>query len=117
MIIRDRMIQNRTLADKYTGFRMLSVMEFGHLDDGLDIEKAIVSAALVVFQASNADIVELVTSSPSIETTARSCGFIPLGAGMSFKFMCPSQSPLSGIQTTIADWHLSHYCGDAFGFE
>jgi GNAT superfamily N-acetyltransferase len=117
LIIRDRLVKTRTLAGKYTGFKMMSVMDFGQLDQGSDIANALVSAVVTLFRRSDADIAEFVTSSPTIQATARSFGFFPFGAGMSFKFMAPPQNPLHGIKTTLADWHLSHYCGDAFGFE
>jgi GNAT superfamily N-acetyltransferase len=117
LITRDRLIKSRTLAGRYTGFKMLSVMEYGQLNRGVDIGDALVGALLMLFRKSDADLAEFVTSSHLIQAAARRRGFLALGAGMSFKFMAPPHSPLRAMPTTLADWHLSHYCGDAFGFE
>jgi GNAT superfamily N-acetyltransferase len=117
LIIRERTIQKRPIKEKYTGIKMMSVMEFGQFDEGPDIPDALVGASLMLFKESDADLLEFVTSSAPIQAAARRRGFLPLGAGMSFKFMAPPGNPLCGIETTLSDWHLTHYCGDAFGFE
>jgi GNAT superfamily N-acetyltransferase len=118
LIIRNRLIQQRPLKSVYTGIKMMSVMEFGQFDQCADIPDALVGASLILFRKSDADLIEFVTSSSAIQAAARRRGFLSFGgAGMSFKFMAPPGNPLFGLRTTLADWHLSHYCGDAFGFE
>lgn len=117
LIVRDRRITSRRLAGKYTDFKMMSVMEFGELDRGSDVPESLVSAAVILFQDSDADIAEFVTSSQPIQASALRHGFRALGAGMSFAFKAPLNNPLRGAVTTTQDWHLSHYCGDGFGFE
>jgi GNAT superfamily N-acetyltransferase len=117
LIVRDRLLQKNLIKGKYTGIKMMSVMEFGQFDQELDIADALVGASLVLFRRSDADLIEFVTSSPSMRAAARRRGYFPLGDGMSFKFMAPVGNPIYGVETTIADWHLSHYSGDAFGFE
>ena len=117
LIVRDRILQKSPIKGKYTGIKMMSIMEFGQFDQETNVADALVGASLVLFGRSDADLIEFVTSSPSIRAAARRRGYFPLGDGMSFKFMAPVGNPLYGVETTIADWHLSHYSGDAFGFE
>lgn len=114
LIVRERHISNRTLAD-YTNFSMMSVMEFGQFDPQPDSKEALVCAAVSLFNQGDADILEFVTSSPELQAVARTYGFFPLGSGMSFNFKAPSQ--FGDLPGGLRDWHLSQYCGDAFLFE
>jgi GNAT superfamily N-acetyltransferase len=117
LITRDRCIRKRPLMTRYSPVKVMTVMEFGQFDRGADIPDALVGAALLLFARSDADLIEIVTSSPGINAAAHRRGFRALGAGMSFKFMAPPGSPLHQLKTGLPDWHLSHYCGDAFAFE
>lgn len=116
LIIRERTRKTLMMA-RYTGIKVMSVMEFRQFDRGYDIPNALIGTSLLLFRQSDADLLEFVTSSPTIIAAARRRGFLPLGMGMSFKYMAPPGNPLHGLKTTMADWHLSHYCGDAYGFE
>jgi GNAT superfamily N-acetyltransferase len=118
LIVRDRVRQSHPLVGRYRGVRLMSVMEFGQFDQGADMANALAEASIMLFLESEADLlIEFVTSSPDIERSARRRGFFPMGDGMSFKFMAPRGNQFYGLQTKLSDWHLSHYCGDAFGFE
>jgi GNAT superfamily N-acetyltransferase len=116
LIVRERPIKQRLFMG-CTGFTMMSVVEFGHLDTGSDTSEAIISGAILLFNNSSADILEFITSSPPIHAAARRRGLFRAGAGMTFKFMPPRGSAMEAHQSTISDWHMSHYCGDAFAFE
>jgi len=117
MIVRDRLVKDRSLSGRYSNFKMLSVEEFGQFEEAPDIAQALISGLLALFRDSDADIAEFVTSSPAIQASARRAGFVPFGAGMSFKFMAPPGHPLSDRALASANWHMTHYCGDGFGFE
>jgi len=117
MIVRDRLVRERQLSDKYSNFRMLSVMEFCALDGGDDVPELIVAATLEIFSRSNADIAEIVTSETAIQRSAYRQGFRALGTGMSFSFIAPAGNIMHDTQTRLEEWHLSHFCGDGYGFE
>jgi hypothetical protein len=40
-----------------------------------------------------------------------------VGAGMSFAYSVPADWKLGPQRGDIDQWHLTHYRGDAFGFE
>lgn len=117
VITRNRMIQSRPLVERYSNFRMITAVEFGRLNAADDAPEAIASATIRLLDETNADVAEILTSSPTLEKAAGQLGFRTFGSGMSFKFMPPKGSPLLGVGTSIGDWHLTHYAGDAFAFE
>ena len=91
-------------------------MEFGYLADQVP-DAALIEAAILVFHQADADLLEIVTSPAPLAAAARKHGLIPLGTGMSFTFKAPKDHPLDNIQSSIADWHLTHYSGDGYSYE
>ena len=106
----------RPIKEKYSGVRMFSVMDFGQLSTPHD-PTLLIQAATVLFHESNADLLEIIASSPDLERAARQSGFFALGSGMSFTFKAPSGHPLEELKTKIGDWYLTHYSGDGYSFE
>lgn len=117
LVVRDRHIRKRRLADRYSDFRMMSVMAMRALDSGPDLPRRLVGAVTGLFAQSSADIAEMVTSDAALVQAASRQGFRPLGQGMSFSFIAPADSPLHNLATSPSDWDLSHFCGDGFGYE
>lgn len=113
---RVRKTAERPIKEKYLGVRMFSVMDFCWLSEERAAD-ALIQAVIAVFQKSSADLLEFVTSSPDVERSARSHGFLPLGSGMSFTFKAPAGHALEKLKSKVADWHLTHYSGDGFSFE
>jgi hypothetical protein len=84
------------MKGRYTGIKIMSVMEFGQFDRGSDIPDALVGALLMLLRKSDTEVLKFVTSSPAIRASARRRGFLSLGEGMTFKFMAPLGNPLHG---------------------
>lgn len=117
IFIRSRTMKDNPIKNRYHGVKMMSVMEFGQFRSKPNFPELLIEAVLKLFSKSDADMMEFVTSSPSIIKTARKSGFFPMGAGMSFRFKAPKGHPLENMPVKPSDYHLSHYSGDAFGFE
>ncbi|MBL4892744.1 MAG: GNAT family N-acetyltransferase [Rhizobiaceae bacterium] len=117
IFIRSRTMEKNPIKNRYHGVKMMSVMEFGQFQSYSNFPKHLIEAVLKLFSKSDADMMEFVTSSPSIIKAARKSGFFPIGAGMSFRFKAPKGHPLENMPVKPSDYHLSHYSGDAFGFE
>ena len=116
LFVRSRVLGRNPLNRKFDGLEMMSVVEYGQFQLRNNFPEVLVGAALQLFAASDAALIEIVTSSQLIKEAARRSGLAPVGKGMSFKFKAPEQSPLCGRQIQLSEWHLSHYCGDAFSF-
>lgn len=115
-LVRQRANQQRPIREKYYGVVSMTVMHFGLLVDQLEAPEQILAAALDHFWPSKADIFEIVTSNEALISAAKQAGLFPLGQGMSFKFMEPGS--LKGqLPKTLSSYKLTHYAGDAFGFE
>lgn len=117
MLVRLRINESRPIREKYKGVNIMSVMEFGNFSFRADFAETLIDAIIELFVNSDADMVEFVTSSTPVYRSARKYGFFPLGAGMSFKLKLPKNLQFEAREIRLPDWHLTHYCGDAFGFE
>ena len=113
---RVRDTQERPIKEKYSGVKMFSVMDFGYLRASTPA-KVLVQAAIALFDAAAADLLEIVAAPPGLQSASRRQGFVPLGSGMSFTFKAPAGHDLAKLDTRIADWHLTHYSGDGYSFE
>lgn len=113
---RVRNTRERPIRERYSGVRMFSVMHFGYLEAPTRAG-VLIDAAIALFHESAADLLEIITSPPDLQSAARRRGFVALGPGMSFTFKTPAGHPLDKLQTEISDWHLTHYSGDGYSFE
>lgn len=116
-VIRERQIKSNPFKGKYTGINLMTVMHYGYFDIRRDYPALFLTGLTEVFLNSEADMLELVSSSPGICGEAKRFGLLSLGDGMSFKFKEPSmlygELPTQGVSA----FHLTHYAGDAFSFE
>jgi predicted GNAT family acetyltransferase len=116
LVWRVRETLERPIKEKYRGVRMCSVMEYGFICDP-EPSDALIEAAIALHHEAGADLLEIVSASHTLEQSARRHGFVPLGTGMSFTFKAPPGHPLEKVETSISDWHLTHYSGDGYSFE
>jgi hypothetical protein len=117
LLIRCREINERALLGRYKGVKLMTVMDYGRFDLDPSIPEGIISGLMALFFASDADICEIVSSDENICRCARRHGMMRVGAGMSFAYSVPADWKLGPQRGDIDQWHLTHYRGDAFGFE
>jgi hypothetical protein len=116
LILKDRHIKH-SFSGRYKGFKIMTLMDFGILsleEKNFDILLSIVSH---FFWESNAEILEIVTSSPILVHKARHRGYIRVGRGVDFWFKSPPQLNLTPDCTEIRNWHITHFACDGFSFE
>jgi GNAT superfamily N-acetyltransferase len=117
LLVRCREIKEKALLGRYKGFKLMTVMDYGRFDLGPSISDAIISGIMVLFFASDADACELVSSDTNICKSARRHGMMRVGMGMSFAYSLPADWQFGSECGDMHQWHLTHYRGDAFGFE
>jgi len=116
LVVRDRIIKNE-IAGGYKDFNLMTLMDYGYFSSDNKLNGFLISAVVLLFLQSKGDILEVISSSPEIAYYARRYGMFRVGKGMSFKFCAPNNWELSSMCHEISDWHLTHYCGDAYSFE
>lgn len=117
LIIRSRMI-TKPFAGKFKDFKMMTLMSFGFFSNDKIGYREIVRASMSVFIKGDADVLDVVSSSPEFNRAARRYGMLRIGKGMSFSFT-PPRDLKDGIKgyDELDHWHLTHYHGDGFSFE
>jgi GNAT superfamily N-acetyltransferase len=116
VLARCREIKKKALLGRYKGFKLMTMMDYGRFDLDPAISDAIVSSVISLFFSSNADACEIITSDENMCRAARRRGMMRVGMGMSFAYSLPSDWDF-GLHEDTRQWHLTHYRGDAFGFE
>jgi len=117
LVVRCREIKKKALFGRYRGFNLMTVMDYGRFDLEPSISDAIISGVMALFFASGADACEIVSSDQNICRSAWRHGMIRVGMGMSFAYSLPADWKIGSECADMHQWHLTHYRGDAFGFE
>jgi GNAT superfamily N-acetyltransferase len=105
-----------TFAEKYTGFRLMTLMDyalFGEPGKGYD---ALADAVVKQFWDSDAEVLETVSASPDLNARLRRKFMIPGGQGVAFWFKAAPGVTMPPDAAVITNWHFTHFCTDAFSF-
>lgn len=113
LILRDR-AQETPMAEKYHGFRLMTLMDFNLSSSDTHAAAAITSHAVNLFLESGCDILEIITSNPRVQNAALRRGMIPVGKGMSFGYSVPETWSWPSRLRDIQSWPLTVFCGDGF---
>jgi GNAT superfamily N-acetyltransferase len=109
--------QSRAIGDKYKDFKLMTLMDFGlgiHDDRSCS---GLLDKVGKVFWESDAEILEVISSSPHLGQAARRMGMVRVGKGMSFTFSLPGKWQLdAAAYGDVRNWHLVPFCGDGFSF-
>ena len=100
----------------YARYRLMTLMDYGVYYFSEKTYELIVNTAINLFLQSDAEILEIISSSPKLNYYARHLGMLKLGVGMSFSFSVPSHWNLGESSKDPANWPLTHFCGDAYTF-
>ncbi len=113
-------LKNRVLTQPlggYSGFRMMSLMDYGFFSQNPLSPKLLVREVFDSFMKSDAEVLDIVSSHPGLSSAAGRMGMINIGKGMSFTFTFPDSWNLNTENSGLEDWQLSHFSGDGYSFE
>ncbi len=115
MIVRER-LQEEPLAEKYRGFRLMTLMDFGFDANNRSAATAVVGHLVRLFLNSRSDVLEIVSSNELLNRTAATRGFVPIGRGMSFGYSVPEAWQWPDSLNDVGSWPLTSFCGDGYTF-
>lgn len=115
-IIKDRCLNEYRYLGRYRGLRLMTMMDFGIFDSDRHLYRILLNAVLHHFLESGADILDLISTCPSIDAAARRLGMLKVGKGMTFHYAPTSACPIPEEAEHITNWHLTHFCSDGFTF-
>lgn len=101
---------------RYAPYRLMTLLDFGVYCYSEKSYELIVNTAINLFLQSDAEILEIISSSPKLNYYARRRGLLKIGVGMSFSFSVPNHWRIGEQAKDIANWPLTHFCGDAYTF-
>ncbi len=115
MVVRRRW-QEKPLAEKYKGFNLMTLMDFGFEASDSRAAGAVLAYLVREFFSSDADVLEVISGNSELNHLARRCGLLAAGKGMSFSYALPGDWACSNSIPSCEHWPLTHFCGDAFAF-
>jgi hypothetical protein len=113
MVVRER-VQEKVLAERYRGFRLMTLMDFGFVVGDRPAAAGIVGHLIHHFLTSNCDVLQIISNSALVNRSALRRGMRKVGRGMSFTFCAPKDWNLPSQCDRLENWHLTNFCGDAF---
>jgi GNAT superfamily N-acetyltransferase len=101
----------------YSDYSLMTLVDFGsYVDDIKKVFEVIFEKVVYIFFDSEANVLEIISSSEYIISCSKKNMFKRGGRGMSFTF---NDGGVSGVNfSSLLDrWHLTSFCGDAFTFK
>lgn len=114
-ILKNRLIN--TPLGGYSGFKLMSLMDYGFYGDESARLKDLISIVFEIFFQSDADALDAVAPRDPLNALVRKRGMFRIGKGMSFTFTVPSSWDLHPDADLLGSWQLSHFSGDGYSFE
>ena len=107
--------QIEPLAERYKGFKRMTVMDFGLLKNDAQLYPFVARKILGLFKKSDAEVLDVVSSLDEFGSVLRRLGAIRLGRGFSLMCLAPTNWNLHW-EKNITNWELTHFSGDVFIF-
>lgn len=107
---------DKTIAKQFGLFELMTIMDFGVFSKDRTSYGGVMGAALDLFQQSDADVLEIIASSETMNREALKRGMLKAGRGMSFAFSPPPEWDLDPGAAELRHWHLTHSSGDGYSF-
>lgn len=114
-IIRKKEVREPML-DKYENFTLMTLMDYGFFNDDVKVYEVLTNTVFNLFWKSEADVLEIISSSKILKGYAKRIGMMKVGKGMSITLSVPSKWNLGHHYSDLTKWHLTHFSGDAFAF-
>jgi GNAT superfamily N-acetyltransferase len=113
LVIREKQV-SEPILDKYGNFKLMTLMDFGFFTDDQNVYQALVNKVFHIFWKSEAEVLEIISSSALLNACAKHLGMRKVGKGVPFMFTAPSKLDLGSRCGDLAEWHLTHYSGEGF---
>ena len=107
-------VQRNTIGDKYKNFSLMTLMNFCLFKDDKRIVYMLLKKVIDLFWESEAEVLEVISSSEIFLSAMRSMGMIKVGKGMSFTIAIPATWDIGKDSAELKNWSLTHFCGDGF---
>lgn len=114
-VLKKRPIE-KPMLDKYKDFTLMTLMDFGMYHSDESIHDTLLRLVLNMFWKSDADVLEVISSSNLLNSSADRMGMKKVGRGMSYVYSAPPHWNIDSGADCPEKWPLTHYCGDAFSF-
>lgn len=109
-------LEQKPLAERYSNFRMLALMDYGLLLETEDVYSAMLSNLCELAVGYDAEVLEVISHAPEVRRLSWRFGLVPIGRGMSFSFLLPPVWDLHGVNINdLSTWGVTHYSGDGPG--
>jgi GNAT superfamily N-acetyltransferase len=115
LIIRER-FQEKPLAEKYRGFRLMTLMDYAVSHADAKVAAVVVGHLIEIFFQSSCAVLEVISNNKSIHRVAARSGLLPVGKGMSFTYAVPKSWNWCLDRTELEAWPLTKFCGDSFTY-
>jgi hypothetical protein len=112
-VVRKKEVKEPMLG-KYGNFHLMTLMDLGLFAEDAKVYKKLMNKVLSMFWKSEADVLELVSSSRILNRYAKRLGMIKVGKGVPFMFTLPPRCHLDHDSGDLNNWHLTHYTGEGF---
>lgn len=112
-VVREKQVTEPILG-RYTNFKLMTLMDYGFYNDDGDLHRALLGTLFGLFRSSDADVLEVVSSSVPLNGCARRMGMRRVGKGVPFLLLTPADRSLGAAADDTANWHLTHYSGEGF---
>jgi GNAT superfamily N-acetyltransferase len=113
MVVRER-VQKEPLAERYSGFRLMTLMDFGFVVGDTRAAAGIAGHLLNLFLKSDCHVLQIISNNKLVNRSALRRGMRKVGKGMSFTYSAPKDWNLPAHCARLQSWHLTNFCGDAF---
>jgi GNAT superfamily N-acetyltransferase len=112
-VVREKQVTEPILG-RYTNFKLMTLMDYGFYGDDAGLHRALLGKLFGLFRGSDADVLEVVSSSALLNGCARRMGMRRVGKGVPFLLLAPADWSLGADAGDTANWHLTHYSGEGF---
>ena len=108
--------QIEPLAEKYNNFKRMTLMDYGLFKDDERIYSGLIKEIMSFFWKSDAEVLDIISSSPIFGSILKHRGMIKVGKGESFAFSLPEDWALDSDGANMKEWHFTNFTGDCFTF-
>ena len=115
-VLKNREIRE-PIAGKFANFRLMTLLDYGFYDDDINTYEALMSAVFSLFWHSEAEVLEVISSSKILTPVLKRNGMVKAGKGVSFKFSIPEHWKMDQTCTELSNWPLTRFVGNTFSFE
>jgi GNAT superfamily N-acetyltransferase len=116
-VLKDREIKEEPIAGKFINFKLMTLMDYGVYNADINTYEALMSTVFNLFWNSDAEVLEVMSSSKVLNSVLKRNGMVKVGKGMSFVFCAPECWQMDQDCVELGNWPLTHFVGNTFWFQ